>query len=98
MSGRNYVEKRDYPRMSIKADITYSIDGDGAIYTGMSDNFSHSGIQFITERALLPGKSIEFRLTSLDGKVNPLEAKAQILRVVQADNKYIVAGKITEYK
>ncbi len=98
MSGKNYLEKRDYPRMSIKANITYSIDGDGAMYTGVSDNLSHSGIQFITERALLPGKSIEFRLTSLDGKVDPLEAKAHILRVATADNKFLVAGKITEYK
>jgi len=98
MSGRNYVEKRDYPRMAVKADITYSIDGDGAMYTGISNNLSHSGIQFITERALSPGKSIEFRLASFDGKVDPLEAKATVLRVAPADNKYIVAGKIIEYK
>ena len=98
MSGRSYVEKRDYPRMSIKTSITYRIDGDRAMYTGMSENFSHSGIQFITERALLPGKSIEFRLASFDSKVDPLEARARILRVEPADNKYIVAGKITEYK
>ena len=48
MSGRNYVEKRDYPRMSIKASITYRIEGDGAMYTGMSENFS------IQEFSLLP--------------------------------------------
>ena len=98
MTGRYYEEKRDYPRMAIKANITYSIDGVKGMYTGMSDNLSHSGIQFTTERALLPGKSIEFRLTSLDGKVDPLEAKAQILRVATADNKFLVAGKIIEYK
>lgn len=98
MSGRSYEEKRDFPRMSIKADITYSIDGDGTMYTGMSNNLSHSGIQFITERALSPGKSIEFRLASFDGKVDPLEAKAQVVRVEPADNTYIVAGKIIEYK
>ena len=80
MSGRSYEEKRDYPRMSIMADITYSMDGDDALYTGTSNNLSHSGIQFITERELLPGNSIEFRLASNDGKVDPLEAKAQVLR------------------
>jgi len=98
MSGRSYEEKRDYPRMSIRAEITYRIDGDGLLYTGTSNNLSHSGIQFITERALSPGKSIEFRLVSSDGKVDPLEAKARVLRVEPAENKYIVAGTITEYK
>jgi len=71
MSGRNYVEKRDYPRMAIKASITYRVDGDGKMYTGMSNNLSHTGIQFITERVLSPGKNIEFRLASFDGKVDP---------------------------
>jgi c-di-GMP-binding flagellar brake protein YcgR len=98
MSGRSYVEKREYPRMSIKADITYKIDGNGATYTGISNNLSHAGIQFITERALSPGKAIEFMLPSYDGKVDPLEAKVKVLRVKPTDNKYIVAGKIIEYK
>jgi c-di-GMP-binding flagellar brake protein YcgR len=98
MSGRSYVEKRDFPRMSIKADITYSVNGDGTRYSGQSNNLSHSGIQFVTESALSPGKSIEFRLASSDGKVEPLEAKVQVLRVEAADDMYVVAGKITEYK
>jgi c-di-GMP-binding flagellar brake protein YcgR len=98
MAGRSYVEKRDFPRMSIRAEISYRIEGDGASYTGTSNNLSHSGIQFITERALTPGKSIEFRLVSFDGKVDPLEAKARVLRVEPAENMYIVAGTITEYK
>ncbi len=98
MSGRSYEEKRDYPRISIKAGITYSIEGDASTYTGMSNNLSHSGIQFITERELMPGKSIDFRLASFDGKVDPLEARARVLRVEPADNKYMIAGKIEAYK
>lgn len=98
MSGRSYVEKRDYPRMSIRAEISYRIDGDDALYTGTSNNLSHSGIQFITERALSPGGFIEFRLVSFDGKVDPLEAKARVLRVEPTENRYIVAGTITEYR
>ncbi len=98
MSGRSYEEKRDYPRISIRADITYRIDGDDAMYMGTSNNLSHSGIQFITEREMIPGTTIEFRLASFDGKVDPLEAKARVLRVEPAENTYIVAGTITEYK
>jgi hypothetical protein len=98
MSGRSYVEKRDYPRMSVKASITYRIDGDGTMYTGTGNNLSHSGIQFITEKELMPGRSIEFRLASLDGKVDPLEAKAEVLRVEPADDTYVISGKIVEYK
>ena len=45
-----------------------------------------------------PRKSIEFRLASFDVKVDPLEAMARVLRVDPADNKYIVAGKILEYR
>jgi hypothetical protein len=92
------VEKRDYPRMSISAEITYRIDGDVALYTGKSNNLSHSGIQFLTERDLKPGTSIEFRLASFDGKVDPLEAKARVIRVEPAENTYIIAGTIIEYK
>jgi len=83
--------------MSINADITYRIDGDGAMYTGRSDNLSHSGIKFITEKALIPGNTIAFMLASSDGKVDPLEATVRILRVEPSENRYIVAGKIEAY-
>ena len=96
--GRKYDEKRDYPRMNIEADLTYTRSRDNGVYDGLCKNLSHSGILFETEQALLQGESVVLFMDSKNSKFTPLKARAEVVRVNPISNKYAVACRIVEYQ
>ncbi len=96
--GRKYEEKRDFPRMNIEADLTYSRSQDKGLYEALSKNLSHSGILFETEQTLSPGESVVLTMDSRNNKFIPLKAKAEVIRVNPISNKFLVACRIVEYQ
>ncbi len=96
--GRKYDEKRDYPRMNIEAGLTYSRSQDNGLCDAMCKNLSHSGILFETEQTLSPGESVVFTMDSKNSKFVPLKAKAEVIRVNPASDKFSVACRIVEYQ
>lgn len=92
------TEKRKYPRLTINADLTYTRFHDNNMHSGFCKNLSYTGILFITEQNLSPGDSVVVTLDTKSSNFTPLKARVEVVRIEPADNKYTVAGKITEYK
>ena len=96
--GSAYSEKRDYPRMKVEADMTYTMtDGDNQ-YKAFCKNLSHSGILFTTEGNLTPGDSVLVTLGNNKKAFSPMQAKVEVIRVMPSDREYSIAGKIIEYQ
>jgi hypothetical protein len=94
-----HKEKRDFFRMRIDSDLTYTISGQDRTFKGFCRNLSHTGIQFETTGPVEEGLIIEITLSSKDKRINPVKADTQVLRVEKTDDKqYTVSGKILEFK
>ena len=96
--GPDYNEKRLFCRMSVKADLTFSLPGDNTPHTGQCRNLSHSGIQFETDKALEQGATLEITIDTKSEKFKPMKVIVRILRAEPVENgMYKVAAKILEY-
>jgi hypothetical protein len=85
--------------MEINAEITFTLPGEVDSYSGQCRNLSHSGIMFITEKALPEGESLEVTIDTRSDKFKPMKALVEIIRVEpREDNQYETAGIIKEYK
>jgi c-di-GMP-binding flagellar brake protein YcgR len=97
--GPEYNEKRIFCRLSVAAELTYRLPGDNKTYRGECTNLSHSGIQFITEKGLEEGTSLEITIDTKSKKFKPMNALVKIIRVeALGENEFKVAAKIAEYK
>jgi len=95
----SYIEKRSYPRMVLKTDLTYTLTGSGNLFSGMCNNLSHSGIHFSTGNALPAGSSLEVTIDSRNDKIRPLKAVVEVIRVdAGTGGTFGIAGKIVAYK
>jgi len=84
--------------MAIKSEILFSISGSDKTYTGSCNDLSHTGINFVTEKALSQGQSLEITIETKNTKFEPMQATIEVVRVNLTDNKYRVACKILEFK
>ena len=95
----SYIEKRSYPRLQLKTDLTYTLTGSNSLFSGMCNNLSHSGIHFSTQNVLSEGSSLEVTIDSKNEKIRPLKASVEVIRInADAGGTYGIAGKIMEYK
>lgn len=99
MISKGHKDKRDYFRMKINADLTFSVQGTDETCKGFCRNLSHTGIQFETVHALSGGQMIEVVLSSKDIRIKPLRALTEVVRVdVINRSTYQISGKIVQYK
>ena len=85
--------------MTINTRLFFTISGENKIYDGSCKDLSHTGIKFVTEHPLSQGTILEITIDTNDSKFKSLKAKIEVIRAMHTnDNKYIVAGKILEYK
>jgi hypothetical protein len=98
-SGHGYREKRDFPRMLIDTELTYTIEGQNKSFTGLCKNISHSGILFYTKDPVSEGNILKLTIDSKNDKFEPVKVTAEVVRVEFANEQlYSVACRITEFK
>jgi hypothetical protein len=84
--------------MPVNAELTFIIPGQKESHIGFCKDLSHTGINFVTDRALSEGQSVEVTLNTNSDKFKPMTASVEIIRVVSTEyNKYTVVGKILKF-
>jgi len=95
----SYIEKRSYPRMALKTDLTYTLAGNSNVFAGHCNNLSHTGIHFSTQNAVEKGTSLELTIDSKNNRISPLRAVVEVIRIdADTGSTFGLAGKIVEYK
>ncbi len=93
---RHYDEKRDFHRMTVDCAMSLRVDGqtNGTAYC---KNLSASGVLFESFHPIPVGTQVHFNITPKTTFVPPLNAVAEVLRVVHRgeNNTYDVAARIT---
>jgi len=81
MFDKEYSEKRDYIRMFVNAEISFTLNGKSESFSGKSIDLSGKGVAFETSCELKPGDVLDLVLTAEEAKVAPLELKIEVVRV-----------------
>lgn len=95
---RQYDEKRSHRRMSLDCALSYGVQGESRVNSGLCINLSATGVMFKSQRPLNIGNQIVINITPQKTVVPPLNAAAEVLRVVEGNEKdtWWVAARITQ--
>lgn len=100
MTGHNYDEKRDFVRMNIETQITYTIkNSDGESHHGESGDLSATGLYMETDFALSEGDEIKIIMNPNGERLPPFVAEGTVLRVntdESDDTKFHVSVSLTK--
>lgn len=81
MAKHNYQEKRDFGRMHIETQVTYTVNDDNdKSYHATSQNLSATGICMMTERALVLGNKVNIIMNAGNDRLQPFVADGEVLR------------------
>lgn len=94
----DYAEKRDFLRMPIDAELSFSKAGDSDLYEGHVINLSSKGILFTSSEKFDEGTALEILLTPSNSGTSPIEASAVVSRITYNDVVYEIACKIIDIK
>ena len=97
MTDYTYDEKRDFARMSIETQVTYTVkNSDSTPHHGTSTDLSATGLAMTTDHKLAVGDKIEIVMNSADDRLPPFVAEGTVLRVVLNDNEtYDISASLT---
>ncbi len=91
----DYIEKRDFLRMSIDSALEYRITDDKEVYQANIINLSGNGILFKTSHDITPGIQIGVTITPVNDITPPLSADVRVIRCDNlAEDEYHVAAEI----
>jgi hypothetical protein len=96
----NTNEKRNFPRIRIKCDVTYRQAGSGIVSKGICHDLSGSGILFIAKDPLTVGARLEISVVPQNKITPPLDAIIEVVRTepgAQA-GQYKIAGAIQQVR
>jgi len=100
MSDHNYDEKRDFVRMNIETQITYTIkNSDGQTHQGKSGDLSATGLYMETDFALSEGDEIDIVMNPNGDRLPPFIAEGKVIRVTNNDSdesKFHVSVTLTK--
>ncbi len=94
----DYAEKRDFLRMPIDCELSFSIAGSSKQYQGNVINLSSKGILFTSNTEFESGTRLEITLTPSNSITPPMEATVVVMRVVNNDVLFEVACEIEDIK
>jgi len=101
MSDSNYDEKRDFVRMNIETQITYTVKGsDGQVHHGTSGDLSATGLYMHTDFGLSEDDEISIVMNPNGDRLPPFTAEGKVLRVTldegDKQNSYHVSITLTQ--
>ncbi len=94
----DYAEKRDFLRMPIDCELTFSEAGSSKQFQGNVINLSSKGILFTSNQKFETGTSLDIVLTPSNSITPPMEATVSVSRVVDNDVMFEIACEIDEIK
>ncbi len=94
----NYEEKRDFQRMPVECDITYTIAGSSVKCYGKGSDLSATGVMFSTDQDLAVGTELEVNIHPYIKTVQPLQAKARVIRNDRQNGSYIIGIQMYDVK
>jgi len=98
MSNYDFDEKRDFVRMNIETQITYTVkSSDGQIHHGRSEDLSATGLYMHTDYELSEGDEISIVMNPSGDRLPPFTAEGKILRVTidEADKQNAYHASVT---
>lgn len=94
----DYAEKRDFLRMPIDCELSFSESGSSKQYQGNVINLSSKGILFTSNTEFEAGKKLDITLTPSNSITPPMEATVVVMRVVNNDVLFEIACEIADIK
>lgn len=92
----DYSEKRDFQRMAIDCEFSFSKRGEQQSLDGHVINLSSKGILFTSTTFFEPGISLEIVLTPSNSLTPPMEASVTVTRVTDNESIYELACEIEQ--
>ncbi len=93
-----YSEKRDFLRMPIDCELSFSQSGSDRSMSGNVINLSHKGILFTSSQKFDEGANLDIVLTPSNSGTPPFEADGVVSRVTPYDEIYEIACEIQHFK
>ncbi len=81
LSGRGYTEKRNFIRMRVDANVSFTTAESQEKHNGRCRNLSGTGMLLETNKKLRVGNKINITLPSERSELPNLEATAEVIRV-----------------
>ena len=86
-----FDEKRDFLRMPIDCNLSYSVVGEQRDFQGKVINLSSMGVLFASKQRLEVGSLLTLVLTPSQGNTPPMHATVKVTRVVSNQVQYEIA-------
>lgn len=94
----DYAEKRDFLRMPIDCELSFSQSGDKSRYSGNVINLSHKGILFTSTHKFGEGTALDILLTPSNSDTPPMQAQVVVSRVTHNNEVFEIACEIEDIK
>ena len=94
----NYEEKRDFKRMSVECDISYTLEGGSEKFYGKGSDLSATGVMFTTDQPLAKGARLDLSVHPYIKTVLPLQARATVIRSEKQAEGYLIGVKLEQVK
>lgn len=94
----NYDEKRDFQRMPVECDVSYTLEGSSEKFYGKGSDLSAAGVMFSTEKDLPLGTTLDLHVLPYIKTVQALTAKAEVIRNEKLDDGYLIGVKMFDVK
>jgi hypothetical protein len=94
----DYAEKRDFLRMPIDCELSFSKADSSRQYQGSVINLSSKGILFTSTEKFDEGTALDITLTPSNSTTPPIEASGIVTRVSDNDVLFEIACTIGEIK
>ena len=94
----DYAEKRDFLRMPIDCELSFSESGSTRQYQGNVINLSSKGILFTSSEKFEEGTILDIILTPSNSATPPMEASVTVARVDSNDVLFEIACEIRNLK
>ena len=94
----DYAEKRDFLRMPIDCELSFSEANGSRQYTGNVINLSSKGILFTSNEKFDEGTRLEIVLTPSNSITPPMQASVVVSRVADNEVLFEIACEIEDIK
>ena len=94
----DYAEKRDFLRMPIDCELSFTQSGSESLHVGNVINLSHKGILFTSTEKFDEGAELEITLTPSNSATPPMQASVVVSRVKHNDEVYEIACEIADFR
>lgn len=81
-----HEEKRDFVRMNIETQVTYSIQGEDSTHHGISGDLSATGLHMITDYKPAENDIVSIVMNPSGDRLPPFVAEGKVIRVDPDEN------------